>query len=107
MGVVILLYLHPPAAPPNVSLHRSGGLVYALCLALGVPPETAWAHLTRMRKRGDERFTTGVMSSLGGESFQTQLSVGYEQLRRSGGTDQMLNRTLKGYTVIPTWVAAV
>ena len=106
MGVVILLYLHPPAAPPNVSLHRSGGLVYALCLALGVPPETARAHLTLMRKRGNERFTTGVMSSLGGESFQTQLSVGYEQLRRSG-TDQMLNRTLKGYTVIPTWVAAV
>ena len=106
MGVVILLYLHPPAAPPNVSLHRSGGLVYALCLALGVSPKTARAHLTQMRKRGNKRFTTGVMSSLGGESFQTQLSVGYEQLRRSG-TDQMLSRTLKRYTVIPTWVAVV
>lgn len=76
--------------------------MYALCLAVGVPPQTAWAYLTKIRKRGDEAFTTGVMSTNGGQSFQTQLSVSYEKLRHSG-TEDMLIRTLDGYTVIPTW----
>ena len=76
--------------------------MYALCLAVGVPPRTAWPYLTKIRKRGDEAFTTEVMSTNGGQSFQTQLSVSYEKLRQSG-TKDMLIRTLPGYTVIPTW----
>ena len=77
--------------------------MYALCLALGVPSKTAWTHLTKIRKHG-ETFETDVMSTNGGQSFQAQLSVSYELLKKNG-TDDMLSRTLPGYTVIPTWVA--
>jgi hypothetical protein len=31
--------------------NRSGGYMYALCLALGIPPTVAWAHLRRIRKK--------------------------------------------------------
>jgi hypothetical protein len=78
--------------------------MYALCLALGVPPEIALAHLTSIRKKDVTVNAVGVMHTSGGISFEAQVKDMYAQRDASGGTSSILEFLgREHYCVNPEW----
>lgn len=88
----------------SITIHRSGGLVYALCLALGLPSELALNHLRSIRKRGstDNKLKLDVMVTEGGRSFKAQIDSIYAELKVHD-RDYILSSKLVRYNVIPIW----
>ena len=85
--------------------NRSGGGMYALCLALGIPPDVAVAHLRRIRKKTCVRDYVDVMYTEGGKSFEAQVKEMYRQRDSSGGMSRILQDLAREkYCVKPEWV---
>ena len=84
--------------------NRSGGYMYALCLALGIPPDVAWAHLRRIRKKDVERDFVGVMHTKGGISFEAQVKELYKQRDATGRSSILQFIAREKYCVNPEWV---
>jgi hypothetical protein len=85
--------------------NRSGGLMYAVCLALKLKPDVAWAHLRRIRKQDVVVNPTGVMYTAGGICFEAQVRELYSRLSSTSGASTIMAelKDLK-YSVIPEWV---
>ena len=79
--------------------------MYALCLALGIPADIAWAHLRRIRKKDVERDFVGVMHTKGGISFEAQVKELYKQRDATGMSSILQFLTREKYCVNPEWVA--
>ena len=79
--------------------------MYALCLALGIPPAVAWAHLRRIRKKDVKRDFVDVMYTEGGKSFEAQVEELYNQRDAKGGMCSILQfLEREHYCVNPEWV---